>query len=240
MEERTVLMVGLQQEQADSIPLPEGVTAARVATVSEAVDALTRSPPALIVTNDSIGEHDSLDFYQRMVEAAPESATPVVFMAPPGTGMHPFVYQRQVSGFQVRYLDADGEPHTHFVSEETKEKAYCVRALHPDRFGGELVELLSDDGGFPDEPTGEELEARLWELGFNQDLAAGEQTYHIQTEVVDVKPLTISTAVFSAGRAVHSQQERLKQKGQSLKQLRTRVGSIHAAVVSQVNAGAIR
>jgi len=235
MADKSVLFVGLQDDQVTLVALPEDVASARVDDCDEALDHVALTPPDLIVANDTIGELDSLDFFGRLIDANPDSSTPVFFLAPPESGVRPFLYQRRRSGFEVRYLDTAGAVHAHFVKEKPTEKSYTVRALDPDLLSEEIVRFLS--GGAALMPEEEDLEQRTLELGFNQDVLVEGAKYHVQTEVVAVTPLTVSSSVFCGGRAVHSQQQRIEPKPLDFGDVRSKVESIHAGIVGRVTTG---
>ncbi len=213
MKQVSVLFVGLRPEQRQEIRLPEGaegILSTSVDSVAEAVDIVSLTPPTLIVANDKIGDLDSLDFFTKVLNANPDADTPVFFLATPGSGVQPFVYEHRRSGFAVRYLDAEGGQHTHFIKEASTEKDFIVRAINPDRVSDEVSRYLCGEGGASDTEQEDDFEARAWELGFNQECSCGEQSYHVQTEVIEIQPLTVSTTVFNAGQAVHSHEQRIK------------------------------
>ena len=237
MADKSVLFVGLAVDQIQSISVPDDVEAKNVDNVAEAADIISLTSPSVIVSNDKIGDLDSLEFFTRVLEARPDIETPVFFLASPTSGVDPFVYEHRRSGFEARYLDADGALHTHFVTEESREKDFTVRSLRRDSVLEEVRRYLSGDVGSTQELTQEEFEARVWELGFNQEVAVDGANYHVQTEVIDIKPLTVATTVFCSGRALHSCEQRIKTKEQTLGRLRTEVESAHVGVVSQVHAG---
>lgn len=236
MAEKSVLFVGLVESQREQIELPDGTSLSTVDSIDEALDHLSLSPAALIVANDRIGSHDSLDLYDRILKGNLDESTPVLFLVPEGSGMQPFVYLRQRHGFEVCYLDAQGAPHSHFIKEAPNERGHSVRTLHADRLNDDIALLLSDDDFMPPEESAD-MEQRLWELGFNRDLAVEGQSYHIQTEITEVRPLTISTTVFSDGRALHAQQDRLKTKDLDLDAVRHELEIIHAKVVGRISRG---
>jgi len=235
MTERSVLFVGLSEGEIEALALPEGVASFSVGDVEEAVELLSLTPPSLIVANDRIGDLDSLDFFQQILRADPNHATPVVFVAPPGTGVRPFLYACKPQGFDVRYLDSAGVVHDAFVPSPTQDKSYEVRGLDPVRLADELAHILVGRGGaaegHPDESA---VQHRLWEVGFNNDVRVGEVTYHVQTEVVQVDPLTVTTSVFAGGQAAYHVERKIRAKSSDLPVLRAEVEGVHVDVVSRL------
>ncbi|MFC1609921.1 hypothetical protein ACFL6C_03095 [Myxococcota bacterium] len=238
MANKTVLFVGLAGEQVANLPLPDGVEATTVSSSQDAVDHIALAPPDLIVANDRIGDLDSLDLFGQIVEADPESSTPVIFLAPPGSGVQPFLYQRRRVGFEVRYLDGDSELHTFFVNEPETDKAFTVKPIRIELLGEEIADTLSEAGDRRSEADSNWRE-QVWEIGFNQDIA-GDTRYHVQTEVVDVEPIAVSSTVFSAGQALHAEQAKLEGEFSSLEEVRQQVESVHAAMVGRVAGGEFR
>lgn len=237
MKQMSVLFVGLNPEQRQEVWLPDSAEGTSVDSVAEAVNIVSLTPPTLIVANDKIGELDSLDFFTKVLNANPDADTPVFFLATPGSGVQPFVYEHRRSGFTVRYLDTEGRKHEHFIKEASTEKDFTVRAINHDQISDEVNRCLSGEGGAADTDHEDDFEARVWELGFNQDFACGEQSYHVQTEVIELEPLTVSTTVFNAGQAVHSHQQKIRMKEHDLRRVRIEVESIHVSVVSRVRSG---
>ncbi len=236
MAERSVLFVGMPELQSNQVLLPEGYERVCVDTGAEAIDQLLLAPPELIVASSRISDSDCLDFFREVIKVDASRDTPIVFVAP-DDGMRPFLYQTSPQGFAVRYLDAEGATHTHFIREETEKKSYTVRALNGASLTEELAAILAGAGLEATEPTDEELEARLREIGFNNELAVAQTTYHVQSEVVELKPLTVATTVFSAGRAVFAQEKKLKIGRGDFTLLRAEVENIHIGVVNRVSAG---
>ena len=240
MSDKSVLFVGLSADEMERIALPGGVVGACVNSCTEALDLLALTPPTLVVANHKVGGEDSLEFFTRAWAAGSGLSAPIVFVAPPGSGVQPFVYQRRRVGFEVRYMEAGGELHTHFVHEVPQEKDYTIRALDHERLGDEITRLVLGQEGPPAEPPGGDAGARALDVGFNQVVTVGGARYHVQTEVVEAKPLTIATTVTLKGRAVHATRQRLKPKGTSLDVITSEVERIHQSTLKRVSTGELK
>ena len=82
---------------------------------------------------------------------------------------------------------------------------------------------------------------RIWELGFNQDVSVGGKDYHIQTEVIEIEPLTVASTVLNQGRAIATEEQRLKATtSDDVEQLRSEVAAAHAKVVRRMHEGGLR
>ena len=240
MPEKSVLFVGLSAADLEQIPLPEGVGRTQVGSCTEALDQLLLAPPSLIVANHTIGGEESLEFFTRAMAAGADLSTPIVFVAPPGSGVQPFLYHRRRSGYEVRYLDGSGDVHTYFVDETPKEKDYVLKTFDAAHVKDEIGQLLLADAGTSSEVTEEATEAKLLEVGFNQAIDVNGTRYHVQTEVIAAKPPTVSTTVIKNGRAVHSNRQQIKLKHPTFETLRNEVEKIHLSTAGRVSAGDLK
>lgn len=237
MDNKRLLLVGLEEnEPLGHFELPGNVEVSTAESVPEAVDSLLLTSPDLIVANHQIGPMDSLDFITSVMESIPENNAPVVFLGPPGT--NPFVYEQQNEGVVVRYLDVDRTVHSHFVREWAGEREYAVRSFNADTLGDEILRLLSGNRDLPAiSPSDADLESMIWEMGLNQDLTIEGTRYHIQTEVIDLRPLTVATTVFSAGRTVHGCEQRVSAGISDVEAARAGIGDAHAGIVRRLRTG---
>lgn len=239
MGKNGILVVGLSGDEVEQLRLPPGFEITCAHSIAEALDLIALDPPGLIVAKEEMGDGDSLDLFTRVTKSNPEFFTPMVFVASPGSGVDPFVYQRQRVGFEVRYLDAQGELHTHFVQESGEAKRYTLLPLRQEETGEMVRRLLAGEAEQGVTAESATAGSSLLELGFNQAVTVGGIKYHVQTEVIEAQPLTVASTIFSGGRAIHASRQRLKIASASLEEVRREVEAIHAGMLSRVHAGEV-
>ena len=240
MPDKAVVFVGLEEGRILEFGLDESVDVSVAESISEAVSLLSLSEPDLIISNHIIGDLDSLDFIAEIMEASPDHIPPVVFTAPPGSGIQPFIYERRISGFEVVYLDAEGRSFTVFVEEEANKRDYSVRSLFEEKLVEEVTNILAGThDSSPGELSREEYEALAWELGMNQELEIQGIQYHVQTEVIDLDPLRVETTVFSSGRALFTEEQSTEVVGPDLPCARLAIEERHTSIIRKLRTGEI-
>jgi len=239
MPAKSVLLVGLSEDEVAALGLPSSVVRLSAATVGEALDAIASHGPDLVITGDGAGEIDSLDFVRDVTHSAGAHHAPVVFLASPGGGLQPFIYENNARGFTVRYLDDAGEAHQRFVPEQGGQRSYAVRALDGARVADEIARVLGSASR--GEPAGDPqvLDAHLWEIGFNHDLVVANRGYHVQTEVIGIEPITVANTVVCGGCAIYADERRIAARRDDLGALRAMVADVHAEIVARVDQGEI-